>query len=278
MSDYLAHLLLILLIWASLALSQGFLSGYLGLLAVHQAAAWGIGAYTAALLNRGLGLPLGATMLPGAAAAAVILTGLTYLVARGRRDDQVVASLCVQIIFVALCTNLALTGGANGLTDIGWGGPDVQRLRLFACLAAAAMLLLVSIILCRWIARQGSALKWRLIRDDEQYAASLGISTARARVACSALAAAIGGAAGTIFAHYATFIEPQTFGLGQSVAILSIAVLGRSPQIIGVLLATMFVVLMPELLRLVEGASNYGANLRQAMFGLLLLIAIIARR
>jgi branched-chain amino acid transport system permease protein len=277
-SDYLAHLLLILLLWASLALSQGFLTGYLGLLAVHQAAAWGIGAYTAALLNRALGLPLGATLLPGAAAAAAILTGLTYLVARGRRDDQIVASLCIQIIFVALFTNLALTGGANGLANIGWGGPSEQRIRLLACLAAAALLLVGCATLCLWIAKQRNALQWRLIRDDEQFAASLGISTARARIACSALAAAMAGAAGTIFAHYATFIEPQTFGLGQSVAILSIAVLGRSPRIIGVLVATMFVVLMPELLRLVEGVSDYAANLRQAMFGLLLLVAIGLRR
>jgi branched-chain amino acid transport system permease protein len=277
-TDYALHLGVLLAIWGALALSQGLLTGYLGILSVHQASAWAIGAYTAALLNRSLGMPLGATLLPGALAAGLLVSGGTWLVARGRRDDQVVASLCLQIIVIGLLVNLTpLTGGTNGLADIGWGGPDTQRTRAIACLGMALLLLFVAISAYVYLRRTSAATGWQVIRDSREYAESLGLDVAGARLKCGFLAAAIAGGAGAIFAHYTTFIEPRSFGLPESVAILSTAVIGRAPNVRGILAAAAFVVLAPEVLRSLGTDPGIQGNMRQAMFGVLLILAIVSR-
>jgi branched-chain amino acid transport system permease protein len=278
-TDYALHLAVLVAIWSVLALSQGLLTGYLGLLSIHQASAWAIGAYAAALLERGLGLPLGVTLVPGALAAGLVVTGGTFLVARGRRDDQVVASLCFQIIVVGLLVNLSsLTGGTNGLANIGWGGPDAARLRALACLGCAIILLSITIAIYVYLGRSAVALNWRIIRDNRDYAESLGLDAAGARLKCAFLAACLAGAAGTIFVHYTTFIEPRSFGLPESVAILSMAVIGQAPSVRGVLAATLLIILVPEALRSLGTDPAIQGNVRQAMFGGLLILAIAVGR
>lgn len=273
--DYALHLAVLVLIWASLGLSQGLISGYLGILAIHQAAAWGIGAYTAALLNRLWGLPLGVTLIPGALVAGLALFAITALIGRGRRDDQVIASLCIQIIVVALFVNLtSITGGPLGITGIEWGGPSDQRARAVASLAVAAGLLAATAGLYVLLSRTRFPKEWLIMRDDRAFAESVGIDAAGARSLATFLAAATAGAAGTIFAHYATFIEPNTFGLAESVAILAIATVGRAPNVIGVLVAALVIILAPELLRNIGFGADVAANVRQGLFGLLLIVAI----
>lgn len=277
--DYGLHLAILVLIWATLGLSQGLLSGYLGILAIHQAAAWGIGAYTAALLNRAWGLPLGATLLPGAAVAGLTLFAITTLIGRGRRDDQVIASLCVQIIVVALFVNLTpITGGPMGVAGIEWGGASAQRARAVASLVAAAGLLSATVGVYVLLGRTRLPREWLIIRDDRAFAESIGVDVGGARSLATFLAAAAAGAAGTIFAHYATFIEPGTFGLAESVAILTIATIGRAPNVVGTLVASLVIILMPELLRNAGFGAEVGANLRQGLFGILLILAIFRLR
>ncbi|MDP1736528.1 MAG: branched-chain amino acid ABC transporter permease [Caulobacter sp.] len=277
--DYALHLAVLVLIWATLGLSQGLISGYLGILAIHQAAAWGIGAYTAALLNRLWGLPLGVTLIPGAVVAGSALFAITALIGRGRRDDQVIASLCVQVVVVALLVNLtSITGGPLGIAGIEWGGPGDQRARVLASLGAAAGLLAATAGLYVLLSRTRLPREWLVMRDDRAFAESIGVDAGGARSLATFLAAASAGAAGTIFAHYATFIEPSTFGLAESVAILAIATVGRAPNVGGVLVAALVIVLAPEVLRNIGLGADVAANVRQGLFGLLLIVAIFRLR
>lgn len=277
--DYALHLAVLVLIWASLGLSQGLISGYLGILAIHQAAAWGIGAYTAALLNRLWGLPLGVTLIPGAVVAGSALFAITTLIGRGRRDDQVIASLCVQVVVVALLVNLtSITGGPLGIAGIEWGGPPDQRARTVASLVAAAGLLAATAGLYFLLGRTRLPREWLIMRDDRAFAESIGVDAGGARSLATFLAAASAGAAGTIFAHYATFIEPSTFGLAESVAILAIATIGRAPNVVGMLVAALVIILAPEVLRNIGLGADVAANVRQGLFGLLLIAAIFRLR
>lgn len=277
--DYALHLAVLVLIWASLGLSQGLISGYLGILAIHQAAAWGIGAYMAALLNRLWGLPLGVTLIPGAVVAGSALFAITALIGRGRRDDQVIASLCVQVVVVALLVNLtSITGGPLGIAGIEWGGSPDQRARTVASLTAAAGLLAATAGLYFLLGRTRLPREWLIMRDDRAFAESIGVDAGGARSLATFLAAASAGAAGTIFAHYATFIEPSTFGLAESVAILAIATIGRAPSVVGILVAALVIILAPEVLRNIGLGAAVAANVRQGLFGLLLIVAIFRLR
>lgn len=277
--DYALHLSVLLLIWASLALSQGLLTGYLGILAVHQAAAWAIGAYASAILDRTYGLPLGTSIIPSAMIAGAAMAGVIGLVSRGRRDDQVIASLCLQIIVVALITNLPqLTGGPLGIVGIGHASEFDQRARTLFCLIAAACVLGAILSAYLVLGRTRLPGEWIVVRDDRAFAESLGIDAGGARARAAFLAAAGAGAAGAVFAHYATFIEPNSFGLAESVAILAIAVIGRAPGVLGVLIASALIILAPEVLRGIGLSAALAANLRQGLFGIVLIVAIVRSR
>ncbi len=275
--DYGIHLTVLVLIWATLALSQGFLTGYLGVLAVHQAAAWGVGAYTAALLSRAWGIPLYGAIMPAGLVAGVTMLAAVGLVSRGRRDDQVLASLCLQMVVIGLITNLSsLTGGPLGIVGIGTDQAPAVRIGHVAIAASAVLIMtaLGSVL----IARSNLAASWIAARDDRAFAESLGIDVGGARRAAAFTAAAAAGAAGAIYAHFITFVEPGSFGLGESVALLAIAIIGGAPRTGGVLVATALIVLAPEAFRALGLDARLAANIRQALFGLVLIAAMASSK
>lgn len=272
---YALHLLVIVSIWGSLAISQGLVTGYLGVLAVHQAAAWAVGAYAAALLWQVYEAPLWLSLVPAGAAAAIVMSALTASVAGGRRDDQVVASLCLQMVVLGLINNLGgVTGGPFGIAGIGRRADAAQLGQSGSALVGALSVLAVSVMAGFWLKPRRVAREWLLLRDDQAFAESLGINIRAARLSASTLAAALAGAAGAVFAHHLTYIDPSAFGLAVSVAILAIAVIGRAPSVYGVLSATAILVLTPELLRAVGFGAEWMANLRQGLFGVVLVAAI----
>lgn len=271
--DYELYLAIIVLIWVSLGLSQGVVSGYLGILAINQAASWGIGAYTAALLNTRYGLPLGVTALPGGLAAGVFAMLSGWLVGSARREDQVITSLCIQIIVIEAFLNFsAVTNGPLGIANIGGGGGYEER-SVWALVAAAALAVVTAGVFAALRATRLST-AWLLIRDDRPTAESLGIDVAKLRSLAFFYSAFVAGVAGTIYAHYMTFIDPQSFGLTQSVAILTIAIIGRAPSLVGICAAAAILVLLPEALRFEGIGGVYTANLRQALFGAFLVISL----
>lgn len=277
--DYARHLLVVVTIWLSLALSQGLITGYLGILAVHQAAAWAIGAYVAALLNQTFGAPLWATLLPSGVIAALVMGGLTVSVAGGRRDDQVTASLCLQVVLIGLINNLRdVTGGPFGIAGIGGGSASLSA-RDYAALSSGGLVLAATMGAYLLLRRGRLAGEWLLLRDDRTFAESLGINARAARLGAAALAAGVAGAAGAVFAFFLTYIDPSAFGLAESVAILAIAVIGQAPSIAGVIAATICLVLAPELLRTIGIGAQWMANARQGLFGAVLIAAVwFARR
>jgi branched-chain amino acid transport system permease protein len=276
--DYALHLVVLVLIWATLGLSQGFQSGYLGILAVHQASAWALGAYVAALLDRTWDVPLAVAVLPSALCAGGAMMLLTALVSRGAKDEQVIVSLCIQMIVIGLLTNLAgLTNGPLGLAGIGDEALS-QTARVWSTVAWSSLILTGVAVTYGVLARTGARVRWLLARDDRDLAESLGFNTANARVIAACLAGASAGAIGAVYAHYLTFIDPGSFALAHSVAILAIATVGRAPSVPGVIAAAALLVLAPEAFRVIGLDAALAANIRQALFGLVLVAAIAAAR
>ena len=280
MTEYLIHLAVLILIWSALGLAQGVMTGYLGLLTIHLAASWGIGAYVAALLYLSEGIPIGITALPAAIVAGTFAMIVGRIIGHARSEDQVAASLCIQIIVVELMLNLkSVTNGPLGLSGIDWGGgEDLAMIRDLGTLIAATTVFAAAIITIVMLRRTMLPQQWMLIRDDHDMAESLGIDSARARSIALFISAAIAGAAGSIYAHHITFIDPQSFGLAQSVAILTIAIIGRAPFIPGVIIATMVLLLIPEALRFLNVVPEYTANIRQILFGLFLVLSLFLIR
>jgi branched-chain amino acid transport system permease protein len=89
----------------------------------------------------------------------------------------------------------------------------------------------------------------RAIRDHETTAQVMGINTPAYKIVIFTLAAALAGLAGSLYAHYITFINPESFGLHTSILILTMVVLGGMGSIAGSVLGAMILTILPELLR-----------------------------
>ena len=103
----------------------------------------------------------------------------------------------------------------------------------------------------------------RAIRDHEITAQVMGINTPAYKIIIFTLAAGLAGLAGSLYAHYITFINPETFGLHTSILILTMAVLGGMGSMAGSVLGAVILTALPEALRGFQAYQDlvYGALL-----------------
>jgi branched-chain amino acid transport system permease protein len=90
---------------------------------------------------------------------------------------------------------------------------------------------------------------WEAFREDEIATAALGINRTRIKLAAYSLSALVAGAAGAFFAARQGFISPESFTFTESATVLAIVILGGVGHPIGLVLAALFIIGLPELFR-----------------------------
>lgn len=116
----------------------------------------------------------------------------------------------------------------------------------------------------------------RAIREDEAAVQSLGKSVTYYKVSVFVAGSAMAAAAGLLAAHL-SYISPQLFGIEESMFILSIVVIGGLDNFWGPWLGAPVMLLIPEALRFLDLPAEVGANLRQMVFGALLVLFVLFR-
>ena len=164
--------------------------------------------------------------------------------------------------------SLAGEPGSKAMVDIGgFAMPSVNAyyfLFLFLCMA----IIFISIRLQN--SRLGRA--FVAIREDEIAAKAMGINTRNIKLFAFALGASFGGVAGAMFAAFQGYISPESFSLSESIAVLSMVVLGGMGHIPGVVLGAVILAALPEVLRhIVE-------PMQRQLFGELLIEAEVLRQ
>ena len=277
--NYFLHLLVMIGIYLPLAYSLNLTIGFSGLLSVAHAAFYGIGAYAFTLLLSGAHFhPLLAL------GTAVILTGLIALGAgsislRFRGDLFLFVTLGFQMIaFVVLYNWVSLTSGPYGIPGIPrpvFFGTAVRTPLQYACLAAAMNTILLPLIFALYRSPFGQMLK--ALRENETAAAALGVNPKRLYLQAFTLSAAFAAVPGAFYASYVTYIDPTSFTLKESIFIAAILLLGGSGNRIGPLIGVVIMLLMPEGLRFIGLPDAMAYNLREIIYGLLLVVLMYLR-
>ena len=83
------------------------------------------------------------------------------------------------------------------------------------------------------------------------------------------------GIAGSLYAHYITFIDPSSFTVMESITILLMVVFGGMGSLLGSVVGATVLVVLPELLRFVGMPSSVAANIRQMIYGVLLVLLMM---
>lgn len=277
--SYILHLLILLSIYSVLSLSLNLLVGYTGLFSLAHAAFYGIGAYITTLLM----VKAGWGFFPALVVAILGAILLSLIVAipslRLRGDYFVLATLGFQtIIFYILYNWVGLTNGPYGIPGIprpkflGFEINSIFAYSVFSIFLSGICLLLLWRICMSPFGRTLKA-----IRDDEIAASALGKNIYRFKALAFALSGAFASVSGALFASYMRYIDPTSFTLMETVFILSAVLIGGAGNIKGPIIGTMFVILLPEVLRFLQIPDTIAPNVRQILYGLLILILMRLR-
>ena len=115
------------------------------------------------------------------------------------------------------------------------------------------------------------------IREDEVFAKAHGKNTLYFKVTAFAVSAALAAMAGSLYAHYITYIDPTSFTVMESILIISMVIIGGAGSTWGPLVGAFVLVTLPEALRFIGLPSAVAANLRQIIYGSLLVIMMMFR-
>ena len=153
---------------------------------------------------------------------------------RLKEDYLAIVTLGFGVIVDLVFLNLEITGGPDGLPGIpppSFLGLSFRPPWLYLILVIVTVILVLAATYRLVDSYHGRAL--RAIRDHEITAQVMGINTPAYKIVIFTLAAALAGLAGSLYAHYITFINPETFGLHTSILILTMVVLGGMGSIAG---------------------------------------------
>ena len=258
------RLLFVTLVWITTSVAWNLLGGFAGQVSFGFAVFYGLGAYTAALsINAGIN-PYLAFLLAGiTASAASLLVGLPTFRLRG--PYFAIATIGVSEAVRVVMTNLAVTGGASGYRIVERGAFR-QIDHYYTALGLAGVALLVSL----YIRGSKFGLGLIAIREDEEAAADAGVNPFTYKLSAHAVAAALTGIAGGVFARYAAYIHPHgVFAFHTSVAVLLMPIIGGIGTIWGPVLGGAVYGLVQE-----ELIANF-PQIHLLLYGVFLILIIL---
>ncbi len=269
-SRYLIDLGTTVLIYVMLGWGLNVVVGLAGLLDLGYVAFYAVGSYTFALLARDLGFTFWEALPFSGIVAASFGIILGFPVLRLRGDYLAIVTLGFgEIIRIVLLNWAPVTGGPNGISEIPrpsffglyfarsapegvatfhqfFGlefSPDHRVIFLYFVILAMA---LVTNAFTLRIRRLPIGRAWEALREDEVACRALGINPTTVKLSAFAIGAMFGGFAGGFFATRQGFISPESFTFIELATILAIVVLGGMGSQMGVVLAAILLVSLPE--------------------------------
>ena len=277
--EYILHILVVTGIYVILTLSLNLVVGYTGLAALGHAAFSCTGAYVSSLLALHYGLSPWLALIVGACAAAIlgILIGVPSLRLRG--DYLALATFGLGVIVYSVAKNwVSVTRGPMGLPGIpGFSVFGLQLSEVWTYLILVAIFVLLTHFVIRRVVKSPFGRILRGIREDEVAALAMGKNVNKHKIIVFVIGAFFAGIAGSLYAHYITFIDPSSFTVMESIAILLMVVFGGMGSLSGSFVGAAILVIFPELLRFLGMPSSVAAPLRQMIYGLLLIVLMLKK-
>jgi branched-chain amino acid transport system permease protein len=268
---YYQNMFILSMVFAIGAVGLNIITGYAGYVSLGQGAFVGLGAYVVGICVNDIGgspwvwIPV-AGLVAGAVAA---LLGVVAMRARGH--SFVILTIAFLFLLQLLATNWdSLTNGTGGITlPIPTWSVDYQYWPFYYSLMG---LLAVSLLASWWVRRNKFGMGLIAIREDEDKAATVGVSTPTYKILAFALSAVFVGMAGGVYGYYIAFIDPLgMFNILLSVQIILSLLLGGRATLWGPVLGA-FVI---EWLNETSNNEFGGGNARLLIFGGLLALVVL---
>ncbi|MFM8316727.1 MAG: branched-chain amino acid ABC transporter permease [Deltaproteobacteria bacterium] len=251
-----------------LAMSLNLVNGCAGQFSLGHAGFMAVGAYTSATLTTVLALSpffktdvgVGCAIVTGGVAAALAgyLVGLPSLRLKG--DYLAIVTLGFGEIIRIIFLNIEDVGGARGLPGI---PPRANFFWVYLWVVITFMALLR-------LLRSSYGRAILSVRENEIAAESMGVDISKYKIVAFVVSSFFAGIAGGLFAHFQSFIDPNSFVFNKSVEAVIMVVMGGMGSLSGAIFGGIIVTLLPELLRVFE-------QYRMVIFPLILIILMLVR-
>jgi branched-chain amino acid transport system permease protein len=272
--EYIAHTLNLAFIFVILTVSLNLILGYGGMASMAHAAFFCIGGYISAIVT----IQFGCNFLIGILIAVIVTAAFGGALAapfiRVQEEYLILFTIAFQMVVFHLMLSLYnITGGDSGI----FGVPRPVIFGLVADTPVHFLPLMVCFVLlvyyvCLKITRSPFGRVLKGIREDERAVSSLGKNVIKFKVVIFMVGTGIAAGAGGVFAHYTQFISPAIGSLDESILIIAMVVLGGTANLWGSAIGAFLLIIIPEILNFLPGASDLIIPLRGFIYGVLLIL------
>jgi branched-chain amino acid transport system permease protein len=265
------------------AIALMLLTGFAGQISLGHAGLIAAGAFTTAILYKEANAPIWVTLPASGLVGAIlgIIFGLPSLRLKGLY--LALSTLALHFIVVYLGAEYESTRGfSTGVViDPPSLGPLIiedPRLWYFLFLIMDIFVAIFAINLVR--SRTGRA--WMAIRDRDVAAEALGIKVSSYKLSAFVLSSVLTSIAGCLFAYFRGFVSVEAFSLLMTIEYIAMIIIGGLGTIMGAILGTIFVVLLPyfidtivDTLQVPARLTTYMFAIKYGSFGLIMIIFLV---
>lgn len=255
-------------IYGLIVVGYDLLLGYCGQISLGHNAMFAIGAYATGIATAWLGWSPLFGIIGGIFITCLIAFVVGIPTLRLRGYYLAIATMGFAFIIESLIRT-EYFGGSSGITDI----PPLNILGYtfdtdLSYYYLVWAIVFLSVIVCLRIGETALGRSMKAVHTDEDAAGCMGINVAKTKIQAFVFSAAIAALAGSLYAHYATIIAPNSFNIMLSVRLLLMLFLGGSGSIYGGLIGALILFALPEYLEHLE-------RLELALEGLVFMLILI---
>ena len=269
-------LVIMIFFWGALAASWNLVGGFAGQISLGHTAFFGIGAYTSTLLGLNFGISPWLGMFAGAGLSVLVAVCIGYPCFRLKSHFFALATIAFAEVLRLLASYW------RGLTQGGVGllipfKPGLENFIFHGKIPYAYIalcLMLITILVSYLIKNSRFGFYLVSLREDHDAAESLGVNTTRCKLIALIISVLFTSIAGTFYAQYLLFIDPDTvFSLPFSIELPLLAIIGGLGTVIGPIIGAFILTPLDVLLRGWLGPISAGLNF--IVYGIILIVAVI---
>lgn len=243
-SSYVVNVVLLVFLHAALASMWNLLAGYSGMVSLGQQMFVGLGGYTMAVLSLYYGIPISLAVLSGGVLSVVLALVISIPVFRMKGVYFAIGTWVIAEALAICFSNWGYVRYGMGLFV-----QSAYQLSMSWVYYAAMVMCLGSVLLVYLLLRSKLGLALMAIRDDDVASEAMGVNIFGCKLTCFLISAFFTGTTAGIIYLNAIFIQPfEAFGIGWTVKLLFIVIIGGIGTVEGPLVGAIVFVLLQQFL------------------------------
>ena len=218
------------------------LTGYTGIFSIGHAGFMAVGAYTAVISFKFLGVPFLLAIILGGVGALLISVIIGYPALKNMMAGDAFAIVMLGFVSV-IRISIANT---NPVFNASFGISDIPRRSTMSVVLVFTVLL---VFFMRNFLKSHYGKNCVAVQQQELAAEMVGVNILKTKLIALMISAFYAGVAGGLFSFFATYLAPTNFAEAKSDDLLAAVVLGGMNSISGPLLAATILIVLPEALR-----------------------------